>query len=164
MYGQVYLFHSKVLWFPDSHWNAAVIDFLEVLTSSCHPRATNERKKEFLRSQNTTDLLQVVNFTDLLPLVIQDATNLSISSSCNKSDIKSGLLQLVICRLVRTCSKPVDNKFWQSTCNKSVDNLQPTCRQQAVASYANASWYRLVDQVCCKTSTCIFLTVWTGKS
>ena len=43
-----------------------------------------------------------------------------------------------------TCSGPVDNKFWQSTCNKSVDNLRQTCRQQAVASHANASWYRLV--------------------
>ena len=44
-----------------------------------------------------------------------------------------------------TCSRPVDNKFWhcQATCNTSVENLQQACRQQAVASHANASWYRL---------------------
>ena len=30
----------------------------------------------------------------------------------------------------------MDDKFVQSTCNKSVDNLQQTCRQQAVASHA----------------------------
>ena len=39
----------------------------------------------------------------------------------------------------------MDNKFWQSTCKRSVDNLQQTCRQQVVASHANASWHRLVD-------------------
>ena len=33
---------------------------------------------------------------------------------------------------------PVDNKYKQSTCNKSVGNLQQTCHQQAVASHANA--------------------------
>ena len=38
------------------------------------------------------------------------------------------LLQLV----ETTCSKPVDKKFWPSSCDK-------TCRQQAVASHANAS-------------------------
>ena len=36
------------------------------------------------------------------------------------SQLKSGLLQHVICKLVKkvvetTCSKPVDNKFWQAT-------------------------------------------------
>ena len=56
----------------------------------------------------------------------------AISSSCNKP---------VQIRLVATChlqtfynllKKPVDNRFGQSTCNKSVDNLQQTCPQQAV--------------------------------
>ena len=45
------------------------------------------------------------------------------------------LLQLV----ETTCNKPVDNKFRQSTGNKSIDNLQQTCHQQAVASHANES-------------------------
>ena len=39
--------------------------------------------------------------------------------------------------------KPVNDKFAQSTGNKSVDNLLQTCCQQAVAIYANASRYRL---------------------
>ena len=76
----------------------------------------------------------------------QVATNLSILSSCNKLRLlKSGLLQLVIFKLVETtCSQPVDNKFCQSTCDRSVDNLQQTCRRQAVASHENASCYWLV--------------------
>ena len=62
---------------------------------------------------------------------------MSISSNCSKS-VK--IRQLVICRpLETTCwSKPVDNAFWQSTYNKSVDNLQQTCRQQAITEYVNA--------------------------
>ena len=71
------------------------------------------------------------------------ATNLSNLSSCKKS-VKirrvetwhfTDLLQLV----ETTCSQPVDNKFTESTCNKSVDNLQQTCRQQVVAIHTNAS-------------------------
>ena len=83
-------------------------------------------------SQNVTDLLQVVNFTDLLQLVnkLQQACQFHQVAT---SLLKSGLLQFVI------CNKPVGNKFGQSTCNKSVDNLQQTCRQRAVASHANAS-------------------------
>ena len=50
------------------------------------------------------------------------------------------LLELV----KETCTKAVDNRFWQSTYNKSVHNLQQTCRSQAVASHANASGYRFV--------------------
>ena len=38
----------------------------------------------------------------------------------------------------------VETKFCQSTCRMSVDNLQETSHQQAVASHANASLYRLV--------------------
>ena len=66
---------------------------------------------------------------------------------CNLSF--ANLLQLV----ETACNKPVDNKFGQSTCNKSVDKLQQACRQQAVTSHANASWYRLVATSCCKMST-----------
>ena len=40
-----------------------------------------------------------------------------LCTSCNLSFVD--LLQLV----ETTCRKPVDNKFWQSTCNKSVENL-----------------------------------------
>ena len=50
------------------------------------------------------------------------------------------LLELV----KETCTKAVDNRFWQSTYNKSVHNLQQTCRSQAVASHANAPGYRFV--------------------
>ena len=50
---------------------------------------------------------------------------------CNLSF--ADLLQLV----ETTCNKPFDNKFGQSTCNKSVDNLQQTCRQHTVTSQAN---------------------------
>ena len=57
---------------------------------------------------------------------------------CNLSF--ADLLQLV----ETTCSKPVDNKFRQSTCNKSVDILQENCRQQAVTSHVNASRQRFV--------------------
>ena len=39
----------------------------------------------------------------------------------------------------------MDDRFWQSTCNKSIDNLQQTCRQQAVKNNANPSWYWYVD-------------------
>ena len=53
--------------------------------------------------------------------------------------LQSGnLLQLVIYRLIETtCSKSVDNKFCQANFNKSVENLQQTYGQQAVASHAN---------------------------
>ena len=51
-------------------------------------------------------LVKLVNFPSL--------SNLWISSSCNKSVNNSET----------TCRKPVDNKFWQPTCNKSVDNLR----------------------------------------
>ena len=92
------------------------------------------------------------------------------------------LFQLIICRLVTTClnnfSKLVDNKLGETTCNRSAGNLQQTCRQQAVASHANVSWYRLVVTSCCKIcqQACCkllvaghvddecHLSVWTQKS
>ena len=83
-----------------------------------------------LCSQEHHILLHFVNFTSLLQSVI-------------------------ICRLVTICwnGLPVENKFWQRTCNKSVDNLQQSCLQQAVTSHVNASWYRLIATSCCKMST-----------
>ena len=70
-------------------------------------------------------------------------------------------MQLVIWRLVTTCWNKLQQACWNNqlatnllaTCNKPVDNLQQTCGQQAVASHANASWYRLVATSCCKMST-----------
>ena len=67
--------------------------------------------------------------------------NLPISlCCCNLSLANSYILSKLV-----TCRKPVDNKFRQSTCNKSFDNLQQVCRQQAVTSHVNASLYRFVD-------------------
>ena len=69
---------------------------------------------------------------------------------CNYASF-ADLLQLV----EKTCNNPVDNNFWLSICNRSVDtcdkfdNLQQTCCQQAVASHANASWYAWCQQSCC---------------
>ena len=31
----------------------------------------------------------------------------------------------------------MDNKFWQLTCNKSAEDMQKICPQQAVARHAN---------------------------
>ena len=62
----------------------------------------------------------------------QVATNLRISC-CNL--LFADLLQLVDYNLlIKTCSKPVGNKFGQSTCNKSLDNLR-----LSATSHANAS-------------------------
>ena len=49
-------------------------------------------------------------------------------------NFKAKALQFV----ATTCTKPVDWTFWQLTCNKSMDNLQQACRQQAVAGHATA--------------------------
>ena len=71
---------------------------------------------------------------------------------CNLSF--ADLLELV----ETTGSKPVENKFAQSTCNKSFDNLQQSGRQKVVVSHANATLYRLVVTSCCRTSTNLFAT------
>ena len=62
----------------------------------------------------------------------------NLSTSYNKL-VNFTKLQQVCYKLLKNCSKPVDKKFRQSTCNKSVDNLQQTSHQQAVASHANSS-------------------------
>ena len=80
----------------------------------------------------------------------QVSTNLSISSSCNKS-VKIRLI--ATCHL-QTCynllkqlaaSKWITSFDNQLATIKSADKLPQTFRQQAVASHANSFWYRLVD-------------------
>ena len=98
------------------------------------------RKNKYTSVSPNRYYLTVDNFLQLVNKLQQTCQFHQVPTSL----LKSGLLQLIIYRLVTTlvettCSKPVDNKFRQSTCNKSVDNLQQTCRQQAVASHANAS-------------------------
>ena len=78
-------------------------------------------------------LVTSCQFYRLVGACQQVATSLSISSSCNKS---------VKIRLVATCHL--------QTCYAS---LLTTCNRFAVASHANASWYRLVVTSCCKMST-----------
>ena len=56
-----------------------------------------------LQPKKATDLLEVVNFTGLLQLCQQVAINTSQFHQVTTSLLKSGLLQLVICRLVTTC-------------------------------------------------------------
>ena len=88
-------------------------------------------------AKNTTDLLQGCNFTSLWELVQQVCEFHQAATYYNL------LKQLV-----------AHNKFWQSTCNKSVDNFQQTRRQKAVTSHANtSSWYWLVVTSFCKMST-----------
>ena len=84
-------------------------------------------------------------------LVVTCATNLSVSSSCNKS-VK---IRFVATCHLQTCSnllKQLAASLWitsflQSTCNKPVHNLQQTCRQQAVASHANLLITSLLQDV-----------------
>ena len=88
-------------------------------------------------------MAQVVNFTGLLQLVnkLQQACKfLQVATSM----LRSGLLQLVICRLVTTCWNKLQQACWQ---------LATDLLSQAVASHANASWYRLVATGCYKIST-----------
>ena len=49
--------------------------------------------------------------------------------------------------------------FDNQTCNNSVDNLQQTCRQQAVASHANASWHQLIDDMLLRWQMSIIIVI-----
>ena len=94
-------------------------------------------------AKNSTDLLQAVNFTNLMQHVNKMQQGCQYNQVAT-SLLKFGLLQLVIFAVYlqlfdTTCNKSVDIKFGQSTCNKSADNLQQTCCQQAVKSPANIS-------------------------
>ena len=79
---------------------------------------------------NATDMLQVVDFSHLLPV----AANLLTSSSCSKS-VK---IRLVVTLYLQTCCKLLKqliSNLWikcqLSICSKPVDNLQETCCHQA---------------------------------
>ena len=65
--------------------------------------------------KNTSDLLQVVNFTGLFQLVnrLQQACQFHQAAT---SLLKSGLMQLTICRLATTCNKPVEIINLQQVC------------------------------------------------
>ena len=78
----------------------------------------------YTQPKNARDLLQVVNFASLLQLVNM-LQQIGQFHQVTTSLLFADLLQLV----ESTCSKPVDNKFYQSTSNKSVGNLQQACRQ-----------------------------------
>ena len=78
-------------------------------------------------ARNATDSLQVVNFTNLFQTV-NKLRQICQFHQVTTSMLKSGLSQLVICRLVETtCSKFFTINLKQI---KSVDNLQQICRQQ----------------------------------
>ena len=67
----------------------------------------------------------------------------NLSTRCNKlvNLIKLPLSFADMLRLVETtCNKPVDNKFWQWTCNTSVV-------VNKLSQASNAFWYRLVDSL-----------------
>ena len=77
------------------------------------------------------------------------------------------LLQLV----ETTCNKPVDDKFGQSICTKSVDNLEQTCRQQAVATrkpcdliLKSGCCNKLLQDVKRLVESCAFLAVYFNFS
>ena len=85
--------------------------------------------------QRKTPLLQGVQFHQLLKIVNKLQQNfINMSDKINLSIV--GLLKIV----EKTCRKPVDIKFWQLTCNKSVENSHQTCNLQTVASHASAFW------------------------
>ena len=76
--------------------------------------------------------------------------------------IFADLLQIV----ETVCIKLVGKKSWQSTCSKTVDNMQQTCYHQAGASDVNAScmisaWWRQGNM---RVSGCVLLTrLWTTQ-
>ena len=80
------------------------------------------------QNQKQHRLKQVVDFTALIQVCHQVASSLLASSSLCKLD----LIQLDIFRLGASCENNwhllVDERFWQSTCMKTVDNLK-TCWQ-----------------------------------
>ena len=92
------------------------------LTYKAHEQdISTTRTYKVCTAKNATDLLQVVNFTDLFQLVNK------LQQTCQfyqvaTSLLKSGLLQLVICILLTTLS---------CTC-KSVENFQKTIHVSCV--------------------------------
>ena len=75
-------------------------------------------------AKNATDLLEGVIFTDLIQLV-----NKLQKKTCQFHQVETSMLKpLVVTCYLQTCetmcSKRVENKSAESTCNKTVDNLQ----------------------------------------
>ena len=129
-------------------WGQMCMSLVSSTLFHCHCR-TNcivKSTKKYLKAvasclytaKNPTELLQVVNFTGLLQLVnkLQQACQFHQVAT---SLLRSGLLQLVICRLVTTCHLQTCYKLVETTYNnqlatslltiwnKPVDNLQQTC-------------------------------------
>ena len=100
--------------------------------------------------KNLLHSLSSWDFTGLMPVWYQVASSLSASSSYVKS-LKTRFDAICCMLLDQTYVKLVDKKFGQSTCIKSGDNLQQTCRH-AQASEVNASWCWLDDCNCKITS------------
>ena len=104
--------------------------------------------------KNATDLSQIVNFTGCY----------NLSTSCNQLVNFIKLQQVYKNQACCTCHfqtryklsfsdllKQLAASLWiTSLDNKSIANPKRTCRQQAVASHATTSWYRLVVTICCK--------------
>ena len=102
-------------------------------------------------AKNATDVLQVVNFANLSRSCQQVATSLSISSSWNKP---VELIRLVAACQLQTCYNLLE-QVAPSLLISHLDNQRAssllitckTCRQQTVASHANApdvqSWPKL---------------------
>ena len=112
--------------------------FQQVVTSSIKPDF------KILFAQFCCNLMKL---TGLMYLMVQTSLHSQkrhkLVASCQKANWL----------ILSSCSKPVDNKFWQSTRNKSVNNLQQFrffC-QQVVASRANAPW---------RTSACWYQDVY----
>ena len=104
------------------------------------------------------------------PSHIRQSSWLSIDNAIIKSKSYDVFMSMDECRLMST----IENQTWcnficthllqhsETTYSKrvenlqqaSVDQLQHICCQQAVASHRNATCYQLVDQACCKMSTC----------
>ena len=104
-------------------------------------------------TRNSADLLQFFNLGGLMStLKLQQTCQFHKVTTCV---LKSGLLQLVICRLETNCSKLVEKTFSDQTDLTTVQHRQ-TYPQQAVASCASASWLVNADRF---AANCALLAV-----
>ena len=104
----------------------------------------NYHSKFMMKRPFLSTLYTLKNATGLL----QVATGLSISSRCNKffkTKSFADLLQLVEEKLQKPCWNNQLARSLLTTCNRLI-------LSQAVASHANAYWYRLVVTICYKMS------------
>ena len=120
-----------------------------------------------IHSQNVTDLLQVVIFTGCWIQLVKKLQQTCQFHQVAKTLLKSGLLRLVISRLVTTCwnslySKPANNMFWKSTSKGIVVNeLSQTMRARPDICLLIASLSQDVNRV---VRTYVFLSVWMSVS